>query len=470
MDRPIPEGFVEMIKRVEGIDSDALIASLDTPPGVSLRFNTRKATMEEMAGMYEDMQAVEWCPEGRRLTERPKFTLNPLLHAGVFYVQDASSMIYSQIVSSLIGKVYDDGERRSERGVRVLDFCAAPGGKTTAMINVLPDDAQLVANEFDPRRGKILRENLEKWGYGNVIMTGDDAEAFARMAGVFDIVAIDAPCSGEGMMRKDEDARAQWSERLVGQCARLQREILDNVGQCVRPGGYLIYSTCTFNPVEDEGNARYIRDELGFEPLELQLKGTERVARGVGEGHPGLRFMPHLTEGEGLYVCVFRRPRGENDGRVAANLRVDRHRKGEKRNERYVKPEWLSESAEMIAGDELVTALPKPMLPLLELLRQAGINITGAGLPIGVIKDKDIIPDSRVVLSDLINPGVFPIVELSEEEALRYLRREALTLPADVGRGYVCVAHKGHPLGLVKNVGNRANNMFPQHWRIRSWY
>ncbi|MDE6296122.1 MAG: RsmB/NOP family class I SAM-dependent RNA methyltransferase, partial [Muribaculaceae bacterium] len=349
MERPIPAGFVEMIKRVEGIDSDALIASLDTPPGVSLRYNIRKATPDEMTGMYEDMSVVEWCPEGRRLSVRPKFTLNPLLHAGVFYVQDASSMVYSAIVSSLVVLLSDDVDGRTSRPLRVLDFCAAPGGKTTAMVNALPDDAQLVANEYDPRRGNILRENLEKWGFGNVIMTGDDAGAYGRLTGIFDIVAIDAPCSGEGMMRKDEDARAQWSERLVGQCARLQRDILDNVSRCVRPGGYMIYSTCTFNTAEDEDNARYIRDVLGFEPVELPLRGVEQAARGVGEGHLGLRFMPHLTEGEGLYVCVFRRP---SDDEVTTPLkpRDSRRMKGG-RHDNSVKglkaPDWLSPDVDM---------------------------------------------------------------------------------------------------------------------------
>ena len=231
----------------------------------------------------------------------------------------------------------------------------------------------------------------------------------------------------------------------------------------------MLYSTCTFNPTEDEENSRYIRDVLGFEPVELPLKGVERAGRGVGEGHLGLRFMPHLTEGEGLYVCVFRRPAGD-EVTMPLRQRDSRRPKGS-RHENKVKvlkaPDWLSPDVDLITGESMATGLPKSMNPLLENLRNAGIKITGAGLPAGIIKDKNIIPDSRVVLSDLINPGAFPIVELTEEEALRYLRREALVLAPDVARGYVCVNYKGHPLGLVKNLGNRANNMLPQHWRIR---
>ncbi len=465
METSIPQEFREKMSRVSGIDADRLLLSLDTPPGVSIRFNTRKARVEEMEGMYSDMRGVEWCKEGRRLKERPVFTLNPLLHGGVFYVQDASSMIYSEITETLVRLIEAERGERSKSPLRVLDFCAAPGGKTTAIINALPEGAEVVANEYEPKRGRILRENLEKWGYGNVIMTGSDAQGYTGVGSIFDIVAVDAPCSGEGMMRKEEESRRQWSEGLVRNCSVLQREILSKVAGCVRPGGYLIYSTCTFNTEENEENVRYIRDELGFEPVSLDLPGTEGVGRSVYEDVDALRFMPYLADGEGLFVAVLRRPVEDEVEERSRRRPVKKNNKQDKR--KPARPAWISEDAEVMESGELLTALPKAMLPLLERLVEAGVNVTGAGLPVGVIKGREVQPDSRVVLSTLLNPEAFPIVELTEDEALRYLRREAIVLPEGTSKGYVCVNHKGHPLGLVKNIGSRANNMYPQGWKIR---
>ncbi|MDE5773016.1 MAG: RNA methyltransferase RsmF [Muribaculaceae bacterium] len=465
METPIPSGYREMIQSVFGTDSESLLSSLDTAPGVSIRYNNRKCSAEEVDGIYPDMRVVEWCREGRRLNERPVFTLNPLLHAGVFYVQDASSMIYSEIVELLVSRLHAGEQGMTGRPLRVLDFCAAPGGKTTSMINALPDGTEVVANEYEPRRGKILRENLEKWGYPNIIVTGDAAESYRCLAGVFDIVAVDAPCSGEGMMRKEETARRQWSERLVESCAALQREILESIAGCVRPGGYLIYSTCTFNTVENEENSRYIRDMLGFEPVSLRPDGTECAGKALYDDVEAMRFMPYLTEGEGLYVSVFRRPESDVVERVSAGKSKRAKTKG--RESKLPEIEWIIRDAVPVEGEGVISAVPRSMMPLLELVKGSGVNVTAAGLPVATLKDKNVLPDSRVVLSSLVNPTAFPVVELSEDEALRYLRREALVLPEGTPRGYVTVCRQGHPLGLVKNIGNRANNLYPAHWKIR---
>lgn len=465
----IPQEFREKMNGVPGMDADSLLSSLDTPPGVSIRFNSRKALADEMDSLYPDMEKVEWCAEGRRLHERPVFTLNPLLHAGVFYVQDASSMIYSEMTAALVCRILAEHRETGKSPLRVLDFCAAPGGKTTAIINALPEGSEVVANEYEPKRGRILRENLEKWGYGNVITTGSDAQTYSHLGPEFDIVAVDAPCSGEGMMRKEEESRRQWSESLVKNCSTLQRAILSNMAGCVRPGGYLIYSTCTFNTEENEDNVRYLIEELGFVPVSLNLQGTEKVGKSVYEDVEALRFMPHLTEGEGLFVSVLQRP-GETSAEGTTRLRPGKKsvRKNSNKNiSKRERPGWIREDAEVMESGDLLTALPKAMLPLLERLEDAGVNVTGAGMPVGIIKGKDIQPDSRVVLSSLLNPGAFPVVELREDEALRYLRREVLVLPEGTEKGYVCVCYKGHPLGLVKNIGPRANNVYPQGWKIR---
>ena len=486
MEIPVPESFAAYARTLPGLDADALLGALDTPPSAAIRLNPAKHDALTEDEPYPGSQPVEWCPEGRRLAERPVFTLNPLLHAGVFYVQDPSSMVHGAIVARLVERIGDG--RPGAHPLALLDFCAAPGGKTTAMIAVLPRGSVVVANEYVPARGKILRENLEKWGYPAVIATGADSAAYTGMAGKFDIVAVDAPCSGEGMMRKDADARRQWSERLVGECAALQRSILQDVARCVRPGGYLIYSTCTFNLAEDEEMSRFIAGSLGFEPVgidELGLPGVDRASRALLPDVEALRFMPHLTQGEGLYVSVFRRPEEgagaseEAEGREAAEgRRASGFRKGRKpdkgkapvltRAQEAEVRSWFDDEWDMVpeSTGEMVTALPSGALPVLDALRRAGVRVTGAGLPVATVKGTSVIPDSRAALSQALARGAFPKVELTEEEALSYLRRESLRLDEGAPRGFVAVCHKGHPLGLVKNLGTRANNLYPAAWKI----
>lgn len=470
----IPAGFAARMRTLKGLDAEALLSALDTEPSVAMRLNRRKPSAPTLYG-YGDVQPVSWCADGYYLPQRPLFTLNPLLHAGAFYVQDASSMIHQQVIGSLVSSLGD-------APLALLDFCAAPGGKTTAMINALPDGSVVVANEYVASRGKILRENLEKWGYPGVITTGCAASDYADLPEVFDIIAVDAPCSGEGMMRKDDDARRQWTPRLVEDCSTLQREILSDVVTALRPGGYLIYSTCTFNLEEDELNSRFIRDRLGLEPVgigSLGLAGIESVGKALLPDVEALRFMPHITDGEGLYISIFRKPgnllpyldnEGIPDSSIPKKGKKDKHdtatltEEQQRRLSEWFLPEW---DMRFEQNGSLVTAIPSAASTLLYTLRKRGLRVTGAGLPVAAVKGRDLIPDSRAVLSSAISPDAFPTVELEEENALLYLRRDAIRLPDDTPKGYVAVTFRGHPLGLVKNLGNRANNLFPAAWRIR---
>ncbi len=469
----LSEKFIDSLKKLPGVDSEALVRALDTPPCISLRLNRRKRMV---LTEFPSMKPVEWCTDGFYLSERPKFTLDPALHAGAYYVQDASSMIYQQIVEKIIGE--------KER-LTVLDFCAAPGGKTTAVINAVPDGTTVVANEYVASRGKILRENLEKWGYPYVITTGSSSSQYASLPALFDLIAVDAPCSGEGMMRKDEEARRQWNESLVENCSRLQREILSDLIGCLKPGGYLLYSTCTFNIEEDEKNSLFLTEKLGLEPVEidsLSLTGIEKAGRAVADGVEALRFMPHLTDGEGLYVSIFRKPQ-DPDAPATESLTEKKSRKKGKRPEKNGPVLTEAMKAELKAltdpsiplkfeiSGSLVTAVPESSSEIVETLRQNGINVTGAGLPIAELKGRapklEIIPDSRFALNHAINSEAFASVDLSHEDALRFLRRESFPLGENIPKGYVVVKYKGMPLGMMKNLGNRANNLFPSAWRIK---
>lgn len=405
---PVPEAFIARMTEELGAGEAAMLAgALDATPSVSVRLNRRKTA----GPLPEGLEPVPWCPSGFYLDERPDFIHDPLLHAGVYYVQEAASMIYEPIIADIAG-----GLKETEGNpLHVLDLCAAPGGKSTAMLNGLTAAGReryfLVANEVDRRRAGILRENLDKWGDPNVAVTNSTADCFGRLEGFFDIVAVDAPCSGEGMMRREPEARRQWSEQLVEGCAALQRDILAHAVEAVRPGGWLVYSTCTFNRRENEDNVDWAVNALGLEPW-----GQSR------------RFMPHRERCEGLFVAVMRKPA------------VDGY-----------------------------TSRPRPvadMESLTSALGRAGVRILSAGTETQELKGNLATPSARSVLAHDYDRGRFPEVELSADDALAYLRRNALRLPDGTPEGYVAVTFRGHPIGLVKNLGNRANNLHPKEWRI----
>lgn len=414
MTEEIKQEFIDYITRLPGVETDRLIHSLDTEPSVSIKLNRRKCTGLEETGYADMATPVKWCDSGFYLSERPLFTLNPLLHAGVFYVQDASSMIHETILGRLLPQL--------PAQPAVLDLCAAPGGKTTSLINALPDGSLVVANEFDSRRAKILRDNLLKWGYPGIIATNSPTDTFARVGERFDVVTVDAPCSGEGMMRKDPDARTQWSEALVAKCSALQKDIIGNAVAALRPGGFLIYSTCTFNTVENEDILRYAADTFGLGAVDLAIPAEWGILPAVAGDFPAMRFMPHATQGEGLFAAVLRKPDGDdlgdNPAKTAAAVR-----------------------------------------------RQCRVILDGT--PRTVKKGCDELPTSEWALSLDFPAGKYPEAELDTDTALRYLRREAITLPPGAAKGFTVVTYHGHRLGMVKNIGNRANNLYPLEWRIR---
>jgi len=407
----LPLGFIEMMTGLLGKESAEFLHAMQLPPVTSVRLNSRKPS-----GSFEECRGVKWCEKGVYLDDRPVFTLDPLLHAGAYYVQDASSMIYYETVKRILRELRGDGTRLS-----ILDMCAAPGGKCTAMIDAVPDGTRVVANEYVGRRAGILRENLAKWGYPGVTVTNCASSVYAGNGDAFDIVAVDAPCSGEGMMRKDSDAVEQWSMDLVGKCAELQREILADAVAALRPGGFLIYSTCTFNRFENEENAGYIKDKLGMLPYDPGFPEEWGIPRGIDTDLPVYRFMPHKTEGEGLFLAVFRHP-GEYVPRMSGSGAVSAVRDG---------------SLSVVKGRKTGKKGSVPEVPAIE-----------------------------EILSVEFDRDAYPVAELDLDKALAYLRRESVTLSPGVPKGIVMMAYKGLLLGPAKNIGSRANNLYPKNWRI----
>ncbi|MCH5222902.1 MAG: hypothetical protein J1E82_02585 [Muribaculaceae bacterium] len=394
----LPSEFIEQLRSLLGEEAGALINALDREPVVSIRLNRRKP-----GAAFPGMEPVAWCPSGYYLPKRPEFILDPLLHAGAYYVQDASSMIYEETLTRIIKtlcKVYPNSK------LNILDLCAAPGGKTTAMINALPAGSKVTANEYSSKRAGILKENLAKWGYPEVTVTNKDSSYYASIGEAFDIIAVDTPCSGEGMMRKDEFARQQWSPQLVEQCSALQKEILSNAVKTLKPGGFLIYSTCTFNRRENEENAEFLVRESGMEPWDPDFPKEWGIPSGIKTDLPVYRFMPHKTRGEGLFLAVFRKP-----------------------------GDWSP-----------ISSKGKKNIPQ---------KIT-----------KDSIPAIEDILDENQEKTGLPRVELSLEDAIRYLRRESIAPPGDLQKGPVIVTYKNLNLGAAKNIGNRLNNLYPKNWRI----
>lgn len=451
----LPKSFVETTQAILGADYEAFQQALLTEPSVSVRLNTQRGVQLSLQA-----DAVAWCPTGYYLDERPTFTFDPLFHAGAYYVQEASSMFLSQVVRTQV-----------QHPVVALDMCAAPGGKSTLLCDALPEGSLLVTNEYVRNRSQILAENITKWGNPNVFVTNNGAESFAELGPAFDFILVDAPCSGEGMFRKDEVAIHEWSPANVWQCVERQRSILSDVWQALKPGGLLVYSTCTFNLQENEGNVKWMQDAFHAQVLQVPIENSWGITGSLADDftEPVYRFMPHKTRGEGLFMAVLRKPDEE------MGLRSSRSKKNKKKGKEQPVPNeckaWLTHSRECYFcwHKYKVIAFRKEWQSLWELLSEQ-LQVLQAGITVATLKGKDVIPEHALALSSYRNTQAFPTAELTYEQAIAYLRKEAVVLDAQVPKGYVCVTYREVPLGWVKNLGNRANNLYPDPWRIRSGY
>ena len=420
-------------------------------PVVSLRFNDAKGF-----AVPSGLEQVPWCDMGAYLNERPQFTFDPHFHAGSYYVQDASSMFISHVIKSLV-----------KQPVRYLDLCAAPGGKTTAALQALPSGSFVIANEIMPQRAQVLRENVIKWGAHNCMVTCDTPKKLGMMENMFDVIAADVPCSGEGMFRKDEEAVSQWSPLLVQQCAERQWSIINDVWHALKPGGLLIYSTCTYNIDENEAMASRIATELGATFVDVDVNEAWNIKRSLHGDIPCYRFMPHLTRGEGLFMCVLRK-NGISATMPAAPSR-NKHSKRDNKKQSIIPAQaqgWLGGNFELKEENGVIKATNKDIKDLLEAFGNNIRVIKDFGIELGTIKGKNLIPSHQLAMSPLINCEAFPKCEVDYPTAIAYLRGESINI--DSQRGYVLITHQGATLGFVNNLGNRANNLYPKPWRIMS--
>ena len=457
----LPQSFVERTRQLLGDEQYPLFEqALGTEVPVSIRPNRMKCNLP-VAG-----EPVPWAPSGVYLEKRPTFTFDPLFHAGCYYVQEASSMFVERVLREYV-----------QEPVVMLDLCAAPGGKSTLCRSALPEGSLLVANEVMRNRSQILAENLMKWGHPEVVVTNNDPADFTDLTHLFDVILTDVPCSGEGMFRKDQVAVDEWSLENVDICWQRQRRILSDIWPALKPGGLLIYSTCTFNREEDEDNVAWIARELGADMLEVPVEEAWDITGNlIGDSFPVYRFLPHKVKGEGFFLAVLRKHAGEVE---TVEPRAEKKKKGGKDVKGKAPQLSVPKEAKdwlQIPGDYQLTingtnvqAFPKSHETVYTLLQQY-VKVIHAGITLGEMKGKDLIPHHSLAMSTALADGAFPKAEVTYEQAIAYLRKESLVLDAGVPRGYVLLTYQNIPLGFMKNIGNRANNLYPQEWRIRSGY
>ena len=450
----LPHDFEQAMTAYLGKDEYALLAdALSDSAPTSIRINPEKRGMGEMEARTET-EPVPWCADGFYLSERPSFTFDPLFHAGCYYVQEASSMFLAHVLKHYVTEP-----------ITALDLCAAPGGKSTLALSHLPQGSLLVANEVVRQRANILAENIIKWGNPNCIVTNNYAEDFGTFSGMFDLIICDAPCSGEGMFRKDPDSIGEWSLANVDTCWRRQRDIVQDIWHTLKAGGLFIYSTCTYNPLEDEENVQWIANTLGADVLSCH----PLPELGLAEKNP--HFFPHCIKGEGFFISVLRKKTDHEPLTTEAGRRRKEKDCKQRKTSSKTPAElngWLSDAQDftIMETQETFTAFPTAHIDVLKQAKST-LRVIHAGIELAIMKGKNLQPCHSLTMSNHLSPEAFPRVEVDENQAIAYLRTEALQLPADTPRGYVLITYQGHPLGFAKNIGNRANNLYPAEWRIR---
>lgn len=434
--------LTDILVRAIGSERAAVAAeAFRLPASVSVRINPSKVSDPEAFAkdhFGDEVQKVAWSPFGFMLGQRPSFTLDPLFHCGCYYVQDSSAMAVGCIFRDHLSRFAGLG-----RPIRVLDLCAAPGGKSTdlaaSLREAFGDGFILVSNEVMRSRASVLADNIAVWGDPNVVVTSVDPKAFARLEGFFDIIVADVPCSGEGMFRKDAKAVEDWSEDTVNLCATRQKRIVADVWPSLRRGGTLVYSTCTFEEAENDAMIEWAATELGGEVYEYAYSSLP----GAIPTRTGGLLVPGFVKGEGQFVSALVKTSGSDvfrlSGRQAAVA-------GERR-----KGDLIIHIPESIVRE--VAAL-EPLRPI------------QAGAAKGELKGRDLVPSADWALSIALPEGSYPVAELDRETALRFLHRDSIFL-SDAPRGFVLVRFEGHPLGFVKNLGTRCNNLHPQNRKIK---
>ncbi|PSK89012.1 RsmB/NOP family class I SAM-dependent RNA methyltransferase [Taibaiella chishuiensis] len=440
------------------IDPAALLQAHEQAAVTSLRLNPRKPADLSFALTGQ----VPWCSTGRYLGERPVFTLDPLFHAGAYYVQEASSMFVQHAVEALAD--------RTGPALRLLDLCAAPGGKSTLLAGLLRDEDLLIANEVIQPRAAILAENMSRWGQMNTWVTQNDPKDFTALGAYFDIMLIDAPCTGSGLWRKDEAAMDEWSPEHVKLCSERQKRIVADALPALKPGGLLLYATCSYSPEENEEVLDWLCDNFQLESQAVPVQEDWQIVETRSAAHQayGYRFYPWKLQGEGFFLAAFRKPEDQEE----APQKKDRSekkkgaagaaRKGKDESARWSR--FMKVPLLAVERNEEFYGLHPVHQKDYEYL-QPRLRIKKTGTALGKLAGKDEIPDHELALSIHLSAEL-PALEVSREEALLFMKKEEIRKEHAL-KGWQVVTFGGLGLGWGKWLPNRMNNYYPKNWRIR---
>jgi 16S rRNA C967 or C1407 C5-methylase (RsmB/RsmF family)/NOL1/NOP2/fmu family ribosome biogenesis protein len=446
----LPIGFQKQMQEMLGSEYPEFVVSLEQRPKNTVRINPNK--LSNLVGIQEikAMQNIPWCEYGYTLESRPEFVLDPLYHAGCYYPQETSSMFISESLKDL----------DKDKPLKVLDLCAAPGGKSTLLLSFLPKDSLLVSNEIDPLRAKILKENLIRFGSTNVVVTNNEPKDFVHFHEFFDIILVDAPCSGEGMMAKEAEAIRQWTPELVQSCARTQNQITSQIWKCLKVGGRMIYSTCTYNGQENEEIVNEIlKDEEGT-LLDLKTKNPQIKQFQSSQYH----FFPHRANGLGFFCAavIKTNPTFEEEENPKFRGKDPLYLKPFKPN-----PEFKldSEMFDTVSRDNILYNIPKLWRPeIVELMKK--LKVIKFGVEIGQWKGPDWFPSHELALCFEYKAKINKI-ELKYEQAIKFLKKEAIEFETTFENGWALATFDNQDLGWFKVIQGKPKNYLPTDWRIR---
>lgn len=459
----VPQALIDSLQHIKGFDQDGFEKVHQSgEQNTSIRINTAKL-QESFAATFiingfKDIKLtpVPWNKNGYYLSARPSFTTDPLFHAGAYYVQEASSMFLEEVLKQSTDLT---------QPLKVLDLCAAPGGKSALIQSLISDKSLLVSNEVIKTRVTILTENMIKWGAANVIVTNNDPKDFQRLPEYYDVIVVDAPCSGSGLFRKDPKAIEEWSEQNVELCSQRQQRILADILPALKQGGILIYSTCSYSTKEDEEICDWLTRDQQLSGIRYQLKAEWNIVEtNSPESHAfGYRFYPDKLKGEGFFIAGFKKPASEDAIPYESKSKGKSEKLSAKEIE-VIKP-WLENRDDFffIKQKEEVIAMPAHLERYLADIQWA-LYIKKAGVKLGTIIRSELIPDHELALSRMLNSGI-AAVEVDRETALNYLRRTEIKLGAPL-KGWALVKFLELPLGWIKMLPNRVNNYYPKEWRI----
>ena len=454
MPHALPLELLDSLQRIKGFDEAAFIAAHTIENQItSIRVNPAKSSNSVNSTLLS-AEKIPWCTNGYYLQERPSFTLDPNFHAGAYYVQEASSMFLETVMKQTIDL---------NASLKVLDLCAAPGGKSTLIQSLISTDSFLVSNEVIKTRVNILAENITKWGAANVVVTNNDPKDFQRLSNYFDVIVVDAPCSGSGLFRKDNDAISEWSMDNVALCSQRQQRILADVISSLKPGGVLIYSTCSYSEVENENIAEWLTKENTFESCKINFQQNLGIVETAKNNVYGYRFYPDKIKGEGFFIAAFKKNEDSNAQKLKQKP-INQKSTVTKSQFEYLS-KWINPKLdiEYFNWKNEVIALPYILLQEMANL-QSALYIKKIGVNIGSAIRNELIPSHELAVSTLLSPDVEKI-NLQLEDALQFLRLQHFEL-TDTKPGWKLIVYNELPLGFIKSMSNRFNNYYPREWRI----